>query len=185
VQGSLAFYSGAFYVTQVSPSSATYANISGTASLAGTVLATFATGSYVTKDYLILQSAGLNGTTFGALDTLGLPAGFVASLDYTHTDDVYLDLQARLSGTTGLNGNQQNVANTLNTFFNGGGALPANFVNVFGLTGGALNNALTQIDGEDATGAEHSAFELTNQFLKRWRRSGVGFCTRCRGEPAA
>jgi hypothetical protein len=43
----------------------------------------FATGSYVTKDYLILQSAGLNGTTFGALDTLGLPAGFVASLDYT------------------------------------------------------------------------------------------------------
>ena len=59
--------SGAFYVTQVSPSSATYANISGTASLAGTVLATFATGGYVTKDYLILQSAGLNGTTFGAL----------------------------------------------------------------------------------------------------------------------
>jgi uncharacterized protein with beta-barrel porin domain len=164
VQGSLAFQSGAFYVTQISPSSATYANISGTASLAGTVLATFATGSYVAQKYLILQSAGLNDTTFGTLDTLGLPRGFAAVLSY-NADDVFLNLDPALSQATGLNGNQKNVANGLDNFFNNGSALPPNFASIFGLTGPQLSQALSQLDGEAATGAEHGAFQLMTEFL--------------------
>ena len=38
-------------------------------------------------------------------------------------------------------------------------------VNVFGLTGGALTAALSQLNGEVATGAERSSFQLTNEFL--------------------
>jgi hypothetical protein len=69
------------------------------------------------------------------------------------------------SGPSSLSGPHQNVATSLNNFFNGGGALPANFVSVFGLTGSALTTALSQLNGEVATGAERSSFQLTNEFL--------------------
>jgi uncharacterized protein with beta-barrel porin domain len=85
-------------------------------------------------------------------------------LSYTPTD-VLLNVTAALGGGTPLNQNQQAVANAINNFFNSGGALPPGFVNVFNLTGANLANALTQIDGENATGAERGAFELMNQFL--------------------
>ena len=47
VSGNLAFQSGAFYVVQVNPTTASTTNVSGTASLAGTVGAIFAPGSYI------------------------------------------------------------------------------------------------------------------------------------------
>src|SRR5262249_35233110 len=65
----------------------------------------------------------------------------------------------------GLSGNQANVANALNAFFNNGGTLPPNFVTIFGLTGANLANALTLLSGEAATGGQQVAFQLTNQFL--------------------
>jgi hypothetical protein len=34
------------------------------------------------------------------------------------------------------------------------------------LTGGGLTNALTQLDGEAATGGERAVFQLTNEFLE-------------------
>ena len=61
--------------------------------------------------------------------------------------------------------NQRNVANAIDNFFNNGGALPPNFVPLFGLSGSNLANALTQLDGEVATGAERSAFQIMSQFL--------------------
>ena len=51
----------------------------GSATLAGTVQAVFASGSYVARTYTILSAAGgLGGTTFNALTTTNLPAGFTA-----------------------------------------------------------------------------------------------------------
>ena len=67
--------------------------------------------------------------------------------------------------TSGLGGNQAGVAGALNNFFNNGGTLPPGFVGIFGLTGSSLGNALTQLSGEAATGAQQGAFQLTNQFL--------------------
>jgi autotransporter-associated beta strand protein len=175
VQGNLAFQSGAIYLVQVTPSLASSANVTagGSAALAGTVNASFASGSYITRTYTILSAAGgLAGTTFNALTTSNLPAGFSANLSYSATD-VILNLTATLGqpsgpaalGTSGLSINQKNVANSLNTFFNSGGALPPNFVTVFGLTGGALGNALSSLSGEAATGAQQAAFQIGNQFL--------------------
>jgi uncharacterized protein with beta-barrel porin domain len=148
----------------VTPSAAASTNVSGTASLTGTAQASFAPGSYMTRNYTILHSAGLGGTTFNALTTTNLPSGFDASLIYTSTD-VLLNLTGAL-GSSGLNVNQQNVANGLNGFFNNGGTLPPNFVNIFGLSGGNLASALSQLSGEPATGAERAAFQLTNEFLQ-------------------
>ena len=70
-----------------------------------------------------------------------------------------------LATGTPLNQNQQNIANAIDTYFNNGGALPAGFINLFNLSGAPLANALTQLDGEDATGAQKSAFQLMQDFL--------------------
>jgi len=183
VAGNLAFQSGALYLIQVNPSTASSANVTtgGSATLAGTVNAAFASGSYVTRNYTILSAAGgLSGTTFNTLTTSNLPAGFTASLSYTATDAI-LNLIATLgqpsapSGSSAPSGpsalacafsiNQCNVANSLSAFFNSGGALPPNFVTIFGLTGGNLANALTLLSGEAATGSQQVAFQLGNQFL--------------------
>src|SRR5260370_1200898 len=167
IAGNLAFQSGALYLVQVNPSNASLANVtaSGTAALAGTVQAMFAAGSYMTRSYDILHAAGLGGTTFSGVSG-NVPAGFTESLSYTGTD-VFLNLTATLGalGTGGLSGNQRNVANALNNFFNNGGALPPNFVSIFGLTGPNLGIALTLLSGEAATGGQQGAFELMDSFL--------------------
>ncbi len=55
---------------------------------------------------------------------------------------------------SGLNGNQQNVANAISNVFNSTGALPPAFAGLFNLTGSNLGNALSQLSGEAATDAE-------------------------------
>jgi autotransporter-associated beta strand protein len=162
ITGNLAFQSGALYVVQVvTPSAASSTVVGGTASLAGTVQANFAGGSFVSKQkqYTILTAAGgLGGTTFGSLTNVNLPSGASDSLSYD-ASHVYLNLTVPFTSYTGLNINQQNVANALTNFFNTNGGIAAQF---FGLTPGEL----TQIDGEAATGAERAAFQLTNEFLE-------------------
>ena len=160
IYGNLAFQSGALYLVQVNSTTASLANVTGTASLAGTVQANIA--SATNKSYDILHSAGLGGTRFNAV--VFTNPNFGGSLSYTATD-VFLTQTANLGAGSNLNQNQQNVAGAINNFFNNGGALPPNFANIFGLTGGALGNALTQLDGEAATGAERAVFQLTNEFL--------------------
>src|SRR5262245_17742786 len=166
VAGNLAFQSGALYVVQVNPSSASNANVTGSATLAGTVSAALAPGSHITRSYPLLSAAGgLAGTTLTAL-TSDLPAGFRLNLSYT-ANDVIFTPTATLGtiGTTGLSINQRNVANALGGFFNRGGALPPNFAAIFGLTGSNLVNALTALSGEAATGGQQVAVQMTNQFL--------------------
>jgi uncharacterized protein with beta-barrel porin domain len=164
VAGSLAFQSGALYVVQVNPSSASSANVTGTANLTGgSVQAVFAPGSYTIRSYDILHAAGgLGGTTFSGVSASN--PNFSTSLSYSATD-VFLNLSAALGAGTPLNQNQANVANAISGFFNGGGALPPGFVNIFGLTGGNLANSLTLLSGEAATGAQQGAFQLMSQFL--------------------
>jgi outer membrane autotransporter protein len=169
VQGNLAFQSGALYLVQVNPSTASSDKVAlgGSASLAGTVQAVFASGRYASRTYTILSAAGgLGGTTFNNVTTTNLPAGFAASLSYT-ASDVILNLTAQLHTIQagGLSENQRNVATALDNFFNSGGALPPGFVSVFGLTGSNLGNALSQLSGEAATGGQQGAFQMGNQFL--------------------
>ena len=147
VQGNLVMTSAAAYIVEVSPTAADRTNVTGTATLAGTVQAVFAPGSYLARTYTILSATGGSTGAFGSLTTSGLPAGFTASLSYTATDTV-LNLVANLAvlpndiGTGGLSINQRNVANALDNFFNNGGTLPPGFVSIFGLTGSNLGNAL-------------------------------------------
>jgi autotransporter-associated beta strand protein len=148
VAGNLALRSGANYSIYLNPATSTFANVAGSASLAGSVSANFASGSYLSRKYTILTATGgLGGTTFGSLIDVNLPSGFTTNLSYD-ADDAFLNLTAILGapstiGLSGLSRNQQNVANAVNNSFNGGATLPPSFVSLFGLSGGNLANALT------------------------------------------
>jgi autotransporter-associated beta strand protein len=164
IAGNLSFQSGAIYLVQVTPASAASTTVTGTASLAGTAQIMLAPGGYAKKSYDILHAAGgLGGTTFGSL-ILSNP-NFGGSLSYTATDVLFNLTSASLGAGTTLNQNQQNVANAISNAFNSGATLPADFGGVFSLSGVALASALSQLDGEAATGAERAAFQLTNEFL--------------------
>ena len=202
VAGNLALQSGAFYVVQVNSTTAATTNVSGTASLAGTVGAIFLPGAYLTRSYTILTAAGGRTGTFEALAALGLPANFATSLTYPG-NSVVLNLTAHLvpeptppappiPPVPGLPPSpsppplptftveQLNVGHAIDNFFDKGGALPPAFVSLFGLTGSNLTNALSQLSGEAATGAQQAGFQLSNQFLSLMLdpfvdgRSGVG-----------
>src|SRR3954466_13194451 len=166
------FDPGAIYRVNVNPTVASAASAS-SAVLAGTVQAQFAAGSYVARNYTILTTTGGLGTArFDALTTNNLPAGFTSHLSYT-SNNVLLNLEAVLGIPTGssavgaaaLQGNQLNVANTINGFFNNGGTLPPAFLNLFGLTGAPLGTALTQLSGETATASQQSTFNAMTQFM--------------------
>jgi T5SS/PEP-CTERM-associated repeat protein/autotransporter-associated beta strand protein len=192
VTGSLAFQSGALYVVQVNPTTASITNVSGPASLAGTVGAIFAPGTYgLVRSYTILTSGARVGT-FDALTTSGLPADFQAFLSHPGNTAV-INLFAQLvpeptpptppggaippvpglpplppqssAPTPPFTVNEINVGHAIDNFFNNGGALPPAFLSLFGLTGSNLTNALDQLSGEVATGAQKVGFQLTDQFL--------------------
>jgi autotransporter-associated beta strand protein len=168
VAGNLAFQPGSIYQVSVNPSATTFANVTGTASLAGTVNAVFGSGG-LKNQYTILTSGGLSGTTFSGLATPNLPAGFTASLSYnTAGTDVFLNLRmlVTFAQLPALSGNQQNVANAITFFFNNGGALPPSLANlVIFDTAEQKYVALSQLTGEAGTGAVKVTFNAQTGFL--------------------
>jgi autotransporter-associated beta strand protein len=157
VAGNLVFQPGSLYLFQLNPATSTFTNVTGTATLNGAAGAEFSSGSYVTKKYTILTAAdGVSGM-FSSFDSLGLPSGFKESLSYDN-NNAYLNLVLSFGVPTGLNINQQNVANALTNFFNTTGGIPAVF--------GSLTPAgLTQASGETATGSQQATFDAMNLFM--------------------
>jgi autotransporter-associated beta strand protein len=157
IQGSLVFTAASSYMVEVSPANADRTNVTGTATLGGaTVSATFAAGTYVAKRYTILNAAGgVNGTFTGPVNT-NLPGVFTSSLSYD-ANNAYLNLSL-FSVPSGLNSNQQNVANALSNFFDTTGGIPLVFA--------ALSRSeLSQAAGETATGAQQTSFDAMTQFM--------------------
>lgn len=164
VQGNLTLDAAARYMLEVSPASSDRVNVTGTATLGGAAVnASFASGSYVAKQYTILNAAGGRIGTFGAQANTNLPANFKSSLSYD-ANNAYLDLTLDYAPPTppdfgtGLSGNQRNVANTLVDYFNTTGGIPLAF--------GALTPVgLTQASGETVTGAQQATFDAMTQFM--------------------
>jgi uncharacterized protein with beta-barrel porin domain len=57
------------------------------------------------------------------------------------------------------------VANAIDAFVGAGGTLPMAFLNLFNLSPPDLANALAQLSGEAATGAQQSGFQMMSSFL--------------------
>ncbi len=170
VAGNLAFQSGALYLVQINPSTASSANAitGGSAALAGTVNAAFASGSYVSR-------------------TLHHPLGRgraqrhrVRHLDHQQSAD-RLHRQSQLHrqrrdpephrqpgrrvGRVGhRHGRTQRQPEErrqcAQQFLQHRRRAAAGFVAVFGLTGGNLGNALSQLSGEPATGSQQVGFQI-------------------------
>ncbi len=164
ITGDLAFQSGAFYLIQVNGAAAGSVSVTGATTLAGaTVDAVFAgTTGLVNKYKILTATGGVSGTFAPAVVNTNLAPGLSDTLSYD-ANNVYLNLTASLGAGQGLNTNQQNVATSINKFFNSGGALPAAFASLFGSPG--LANALTQASGELGTGSEQTTFDAMNAFM--------------------
>ena len=160
VQGNLVFTAAASYLVEVSPANADRTNVTGTATPGGaTINASFAAGTYIAKQYTIINATGGVIGTFNTLANTNLPGGFKSNLSYDG-NNVFLNLALDLTPTPngGLNVNQSNVANALTGFFNRTGGIPVVF--------GSLTPAgLTQVSGELPTAAQQTTFDAMNLFL--------------------
>ena len=190
VQGNLTLSSASTYLVEIDATASDRTLVAGTASLAGTVQALFATGAFTQRNYAIITTGGGRSGTFGALSVSNLPRGLprkpdvrsdqrlhhphrgARDADTNANSDTNSDTNADADATptpsppvTLLNQNQQNVATSLNNYFNNGGALPARFVEVFRLTGDSLRSALSQLSGETATQSAQAAFSSVDYFI--------------------
>jgi autotransporter-associated beta strand protein len=169
VNGSLTFAAASTYLVQVTPTNAGRVVVTGTADLGGaSVSANFAPGSYIEKQYTILQAATINNS-FSGLANTNLPTAFKSSLSKDGTN-VYLDLALDFtpppppagpsapSFGNPLNGNQMQVANTLVNYFNTHNGIPMAF--------GALNaQGLSQAAGETTTSSQQTTFNAMTTFM--------------------
>lgn len=170
--GSLAMQSGAFYKVFLDPTTSSYANVTGNATLGGaTVNANFASGSYVVKQYTILNAGSISGAFSSTVANTNLPSGFKTSLSYdVAKTKAYLDLALDFTppppgggsgtppATGGLNPNQSGAGTAIVNYFNTTGSIPMAF--------GALTpQGLTQVSGEIGGGAQSTSFQASTQFM--------------------
>jgi autotransporter-associated beta strand protein len=163
VSGNLAFTTAAAYLIGVSQSGSALTSVTGTATLAGTVIVVSPTSTYRFEQPTTILSAagGLGGTTFNAL---ALPDFITGSLSYTSTS-AQLTLALALGQVPGLNANQMQVASAIDRGVNARGTLPSGFANLLNLSPSALPSALSQLSGEIGTGAQQTTFGAMTQFV--------------------
>jgi len=162
VNGNLVLTAASTYFLEVTPAVADRTNVTGTATLGNaTVNASFAPGTYVTKQYTIVNAAGAGGVsgTFSGLVNSNLPGGFSSSLSYdNHNAFLNLTLNFVPPPGSGLTVNQQNVGNAIVNFFNTTGGIPIAF-------GGLTPAGLTQVSGETATASQQATFDAMGMFM--------------------
>ena len=186
INGNLVLTAASTYLVEIDPSTSDRTNVTGTATLGGaTVSALYASGSYVTRSYTILNAQGGVVGTFASLVNTNLPANFTPTLRYDATN-AYLDVTLNFAPTppppsgapafVPLTLNQTNVAGALVRSFNTAGGIPLVF--------GALNaTGLTQVSGEHATGTQQTTFDAMDKFVNVLTDPFVG--TRAGGAPQA
>jgi T5SS/PEP-CTERM-associated repeat protein/autotransporter-associated beta strand protein len=160
VNGSLSFTAASSYMVEISPTNADRVNVTGTATLSGAkVNAFFAAGSYVAKQYTIVNAGGGISGTFGSVVNSNLPSGFKSSLSY-NGNNAYLDLALVFIAppNAGLSINQTNVGNALVNYFNRNGGIPLVY-------GGLTAPGLTQASGPIATAVQPTMVQAMTQFM--------------------
>lgn len=158
INGSLAFQSGALFIVQANSATASSVNVSGAATLAGTVqVVTPSVTSRFNNPYTVLSAANVNGT----FDALKTSDGVVGSLTYSG-NSVQLSLASGLGQISGLNSNARNVGSAIDAAFNTSGAQLGGLSAIY--TGNVAQN-LSQASGETATGSQQTTFDAMTQFM--------------------
>ena len=158
VSGNLVFAAASLYMVEAQGSIADRTNVSGTASLAGTVGVSYL-GSKLAPSYTILSAAQGRAGTFDSVVPINLPAFITASLAYTPTD-VELHLASGLRRIAGLSRNEAGVAAALDSAFDRGGSL----FHLYGLAPSQIPAALDMLSGEGVSGTQETAFGAAGMF---------------------
>ena len=171
ISGSLFFSSGSTYGLELSPTqhSSTLVNgAPGTVTInGGNVQVTTHFGNYAPATFAILTSTGALTGQFNPTITFNSERLNDATLSYD-AHDVFLSYGqtfTTLQLPPGATINEQNVANGINNFILAGNTPLPSFQNLAMLSGASLLQSLDQLDGEVATGAQTSAFQLGDEFL--------------------
>ena len=174
VNGNLTLASGSVYNVEVSPSGADRTNVSGTASLNGTVAASIASGTYTFGQRFTLINA--TGGVSGSFATLtGIPASLQGQLSYD-ANNAYLTLSpnALTPSLSNATANQGKVAAAIDTAVTTGGVPTGGFATLYGLTGPALNSALDQISGQVGPNIINAVGQGSLSFLTMMAQGGSG-----------
>jgi uncharacterized protein with beta-barrel porin domain len=172
IAGNLSF-GGGDYEIQLTPSAHASASVSSNLSISnGTVaLSPLGLGAHYAATTFSILTYG--GTLTGAFNPIVIYTGVLQlsaapTISYVgnNVDLSYGNAYADLATPAGANQNQVNVINGINNAIFAGDTIPAGFQQLANLSGAAYLNALTRLDGEDATGAAASTFTLTDEFLE-------------------
>jgi autotransporter-associated beta strand protein len=168
VQGSLVLSSAAAYIVEVNPSAADRTNVTGAASLAGTMALQVAAGTYtVNKQYVLVHADGGRTGTFTTGDITGLFGPAIrARIDYT-ANDAILNLAPNSISIflpPSAPQNVQNVAGAIDQIFQSGN-VPLGFLTLFNLSQPALVNTLNQLSGQHAAGGQQASALSMGMFL--------------------
>jgi len=164
VGGNLVLASASGYLVQVSPLAASATVVNGTASISGTLMANGTGGAYtVGQKYAIITASGGVAGTFSGIATSGSFGSTHPIITYDGNDAFVVLTPALLGLPPGSPTNVTNVAHAIDAA--NFGTPPLAFQNLFSLPPPQLQNALTQLSGEPATGAQQAAFQITDQFL--------------------
>ncbi|MGO4675930.1 autotransporter domain-containing protein [Bosea sp. 2YAB26] len=168
VNGTLTMGAGSVYEAEIQGAVADRVNVTGTASLAGTLRLVALGGpySFTTRYTLLSAQGGLGGTRFGTLDSTGpFGAGIATSLAYT-ANDVMLTLAPKpLAGFVASLLNAFSVAAGLDRAV-AGGADPSALFGIYNLPAAAIPGAVNQLSGEAHTAAPAMAVSAADQFLR-------------------
>lgn len=172
VNGNLTLGAGSTYVAEVQAAAADRINVTGTASLAGTLRLVPLGGPYnFNSSYVLLSAAGGRNGTFGTVDTSGsFGAGVTSAVSYTGSDVLLtLTANALVGGPMPVLGqttqNIAAVASALDNAMAGGADLSALF-NVYNQPAAALPGALNQLTGEVHGSVPAMAASASDQFLR-------------------
>ncbi|MBW4652271.1 MAG: autotransporter domain-containing protein [Kaiparowitsia implicata GSE-PSE-MK54-09C] len=182
VNGNLVLGAGSVYLAEVQGAVADRVNVTGTASLAGTLRLVPLGGAYLfAAPYTLLSAAGgLGGTSFGSVDTAGsFGDGITSSIAYTGTE-VRLTLTPKpltpividpVPPTpspqlgVGRPANALSVASGIDAAV-AAGADPSLLFVIYNLPAAAIPAAVNQLSGEAHTAAPAMAHVASDQFLR-------------------
>ena len=167
VTGSLTLQSAAIYMITINGANTSGANVTGTAAIQTGALAEgnpASSNAIIGNTYTIMTATTVTGVFADPKFFFGRYEGV---LSYG-SDDVLLTVEnGALTPLLPPNPPQNvlNVANAIDNAIQSGVNPPANFTNLFNYTPPQLENALAALEGQPATGAQTSAFQLMTDFM--------------------
>lgn len=166
VNGNLMLGAGALTIIEVGTTAADRINVSGVASLGGT-LRLMTAGEALTfgTPYTIVHAAGGVNGTFGSVDSM-LGSAIRTSITYD-ANNVFLTLDPNALAPL-LAGAPQNVRSVATGIDRAvtGGADPSAFMNLFALPAASLPAALGQLSGEVHSATQGLGVSVSGQFLQ-------------------